>query len=208
MWRPPDALRRFVACRTPGALRRLRDAGDEGFTLIELVVVLVILPLVIGAIAVALLVTFQDQVGVSTRVSTSADAQVTSAFFVRDVQSALYVTTTASPASGSVAWPSAAGPATDCGSGTSLLLSLAWPSGQQPINDGATVVSYWEMPHRVLERELCTGTAAPSSSITSRDFLSPFAHVLLSCAGSDPCATASTKWVPAQWISGITIAAS
>ncbi len=211
MSRPRKALTRFFSCRTRAVLRRVRDAGEDGFTLIELVITLVILPLVIGAIAVALLVTFQDQVGVSTRISTSVDAQVTSAYFVRDVQSATYITTSTTPASGSAAWPSTThGLVTVCGSGTatSLLLSLAWPSGQQPIYDAVTVVSYWEMPNRVLERALCKGSTAPSVSLTARDFLSPFAHVLLSCAGSDACGRASSEWVPAQWVSGVTLAAS
>jgi prepilin-type N-terminal cleavage/methylation domain-containing protein len=211
VWRPSKALRRFFSCRTPGALHRLRDAGDEGFTLIELVIVLIILPLIIGAITVALFVTFQDQVGVSTRVSTSADAQVTSAYFVRDVESAMYVTTTYNPASGSAAWPSAGEPVSDCPSKTTratLLLSLAWPSGRQPIYDGVTVVSYWRIPSGVLERDLCQGTALPSDSITSRDFVSPFANALLSCVSTKPCETAATQWVPAQWVSGVTIAAT
>ena len=208
MSRPSEAIRRFLSCRTPGALRRLRDAGDEGFTLIELVITLVILPLILGAIAVALLVTFQDQVGVSTRISTSADAQVTSAYFVRDVESAMYVTTTATPAPGSVAWPSTAGPTGACGSGTELIVSLAWPGGQQSITKTATVVSYWRMSNGLLERELCKGSASPSSGITSRDFVSPFAHALLSCAASDPCGTAATRWVPATTVSGITLSAT
>ena len=207
MSRPSEAARRFLSCRTPGALRRLRDAGDDGFTLIELVVVLVILPLIMGALAVALLVTFQEQVGVSTRISTSADAQVTSAYFVRDVESAMYVTTATTPAPGSATWPSAAGPVGACGSGTALIVSLAWPTGQQPIDKTATVVSYWRMPKGLLERELCRGSASPSSSITSRDFLSPFAHALVSCATSAPCATAAaTRWVSATAVSGLTLA--
>ncbi|MGC8472603.1 MAG: prepilin-type N-terminal cleavage/methylation domain-containing protein, partial [Acidimicrobiales bacterium] len=210
MSRPSEAARSFFTCRTPGALRRLRDAGDDGFTLIELVVVLVILPLIMGALAVALLVTFQEQVGVSTRISTSADAQVTSAYFVRDVESAMYVTTATTPAPGSVAWPSTAGPTGACGSGTALIVSLAWPTGQQPIDKTATVVSYWRMPKGLLERELCRGSASPSSGITSRDFLSPFAHALVSCVASEPSCgtTANTRWVPAVWVSGITIAAT
>ena len=209
MSRPRKAAGRFFSCRTRATLRRLRDAGEEGFTLIELVIALVILPLIMGAIAVALLVTLQDQVGVSTRVSTSADAQVTSAYFVRDVESAMYVTTTPTPAQGSVAWPSTAGQADACGSGkkTTLIVSLAWPSGNRPITTTATVVSYWRMPQGVLERELCRGSASPSSGVTSRDFLSPFVHALLSCVTSEPCGTAAaSRWVPATTVSGLTLA--
>ena len=205
MSRPSKALRRFLSCRTPGALRRLRDAGDEGFTLIELIVAVVILPLIIGAIVVALFVTFQDQVGVSTRVSTSADAQVTSAYFVRDVESAMYVTTTPMPSTGSAAWPPAAGATGACGSGTTLIVSLAWATGAHPIATTVTVVSYWRIASGMLERDLCAGTTLPSNSMTSRDFVSPFTHVLLSCS-SAPCATAGTRWIPAASVSGLTLA--
>jgi prepilin-type N-terminal cleavage/methylation domain-containing protein len=204
--RLPESVRRFLTCRTPGALRRLRDTGDDGFTLIELIIVVIILPLIIGAIAVALLVTFREQVGVSTRVSASVDAQITSAYFVRDVESALYLTTTETPTS--AAWPTTAGKTTICGTGTTLIVSLAWPSGQQPIHTSATVVSYWKLTNNVLERELCKGGATPSTSITSRGYLSPFAHALLSCIASQPtCGTgAATTWVPAKWVSAVTLA--
>ena len=123
----------------PGASLRLRDAGEEGFTLVELVVALVILPLIMGAIAVAIFVTLQDQSGISTKISDSVDSQVTSTYFVRDVESALYVTTDRTPPS--TPWQPTAGPSV-CGSGTSLLVSVAWPSTTDIVRD-ATVVSYW-----------------------------------------------------------------
>jgi prepilin-type N-terminal cleavage/methylation domain-containing protein len=135
--RRPSALWRFLSCRTPGALRRLRDAGDDGFTLIELVIVLVILPLILGALAFALIVTFEDSTGVSTRIADSIDSQVTSAFYVRDVQSAQYVTTTPTPAT-PLPWRTS-GP-TRCGSGTTYVLGLAWASAT---GTQETVVSYW-----------------------------------------------------------------
>ena len=136
---PPEALRRFLSCRTPGALRRLRDAGDDGFTLIELVVALVILPLIMGAIAFAIFVTLQDQSGLSTKISDSVDSQVTSTYFVRDVESALYLTTDKAPPT--TPWKSSAG-ASVCGTGTSLLVSFAWPSTTDALTY-ETVVSYW-----------------------------------------------------------------
>ncbi|MDA8284693.1 MAG: prepilin-type N-terminal cleavage/methylation domain-containing protein [Actinomycetota bacterium] len=151
MSRPSEAVRRFLSCRTPGALRRLRDAGDEGFTLIELVIVLVILPLVMGAIAVAIFVTLQDQSGISTKISDSVDSQVTATYFVRDVESALYVTTDRTTPPPPSPWPPTAGPAV-CGRGTSLLVSFAWPSTTD-IQKYATVVSYWRT-------QFATGTAS------------------------------------------------
>ena len=115
------------------------EAGYEaGFTLIELAIVLVVLPLIMGAVAVAILVTLQDQAGVSTRLSDSVDSQVTSAFYVRDVQSAQYVTTAPTP--GASPWTSAYGSPT-CGSGKSFVLGLAWSTAGPASPE--VVVSYW-----------------------------------------------------------------
>ena len=85
--------------------RRTRDGRNQrtlghnegGFTLIELLVSVVILPLVVGAIAVALVSVFSQQSGVSNRISDSGDAQVVSSNFVNDVQSAAFVTTLGAP---------------------------------------------------------------------------------------------------------------
>ena len=45
------------------------DQRDDGFTLIELLMVIAILPLVIGAIAAAVLVSLDNQTKVSNRLS-------------------------------------------------------------------------------------------------------------------------------------------
>ena len=91
---------------TPSSVRsqamRKRMAGttqhdSAGFTLIELVVVVAILPLVVGGIAVALISVFSLQNSVSNRVSDSNDALVASTVFNRDVQSAQMFTTDPNP---------------------------------------------------------------------------------------------------------------
>jgi len=63
-----------------------------GFTLIELLVVVVIIPIVIGAISVALISVLSQQNTVQTKLSDSSDAQLVSATYVKDVQSATYIT--------------------------------------------------------------------------------------------------------------------
>jgi type II secretory pathway pseudopilin PulG len=73
------------------------DHNEGGFTLIELLISVVILPLVVGAIAVALVAVFSQQTGVSNRISDSGDAQVVSVNFVNDVQGAAFVTTFSAP---------------------------------------------------------------------------------------------------------------
>jgi prepilin-type N-terminal cleavage/methylation domain-containing protein len=195
--RPRRALHRFFSSRTPGALRELRDAGEEGFTLIELVVVMIIMPLVVGVLFYAIFVTLQSEAHVSTKVTDSVDSQISSEFYVRDVQSATLVTLTKSATTPSV-----------CGTGTRLLVSLAWPSGSGNPT-GKTVVSYWtESGGTTLVREACkTGSTRPSTT-TSRDFSSTISPAHVACVSGKPtCATTATRtWVPAQWVSNVTVA--
>ncbi|NNN01984.1 MAG: prepilin-type N-terminal cleavage/methylation domain-containing protein, partial [Acidimicrobiaceae bacterium] len=70
--------------------------GDEGFTLVELLIVITVLPLVVGAISVGLISVFSLQSGVSSRLSHTADAQVVAANFAKDVQGAAAITTASS----------------------------------------------------------------------------------------------------------------
>jgi prepilin-type N-terminal cleavage/methylation domain-containing protein len=66
---------------------------EDGYTLIELLVVSLILPLILGAISVALISVLSLQGGVSNRITDSSDAQIVSAHLDQDVQSALRLTT-------------------------------------------------------------------------------------------------------------------
>src|SRR2546430_1546620 len=74
---------------------RARCAGDGGFTLIEVVIVMIILGIIIAPLASA----FYLGIGTATTsgqdVGNSADAQVLSAFFADDVASANAVSTDA-----------------------------------------------------------------------------------------------------------------
>ena len=74
--------------------RRRMERGDEsGFTLIELVVTVTVIPIVIGGIATALISLLSLQNTVNNRVGDSNDALVASTDFNRDVQSATFMTT-------------------------------------------------------------------------------------------------------------------
>ena len=73
-----------------------RDRSSAGFTLIELVIVVGVMPLVIGAIAVGILSVFTLQSSVANRLTDSGDAQVVSVNFQNDVQSAALITTDSS----------------------------------------------------------------------------------------------------------------
>jgi len=128
--------------------------ADDGFTLLELVIVVAVLPIVIVGIAGGLIAVFSIQGSVSHRLGDSQDAQVVSANYVEDVQSALQITT--SPT------------ATQCGDGTQLL-GLAW-NLNTVTNTYQTVVSYNEVQKAgiyLLRREYCANGTSPTATRAS-----------------------------------------
>ena len=111
--------------------RRRSRRTDAGFTLPELLVAIVIMPLIIGAVATAVITLFNqtspnDPHGAQTRLLASDDAQLTSAYYVRDVESA---TTIYTPGGGGTWDYSTWQP---CGSGTPLL-GLQWANGSTEV---------------------------------------------------------------------------
>ncbi|HVB70874.1 MAG TPA: type II secretion system protein [Acidimicrobiales bacterium] len=135
-----------------------RRTGAGGFTLVELLIVLTITPVIVGALSLGLITVFSLQNGVSNRISDSGDAQVTSATFLRDVQSAQQITTNQSTIA-------CASPSTS-GSNPTQLLGLRWGA-----NNGqyAETVSYITdqnggLSTYSLVRQLCIGTATSSAT--------------------------------------------
>src|SRR5664280_628334 len=93
--------------------KRKKTHDDDGFTLVELLVTLTIIPLVVGALSLGIIAVFSLNTQTSQRLTDTADAQVVASTYQKDIQSAGYITTdnTSSP---------------QCGSGTGLqLLSLS-----------------------------------------------------------------------------------
>ena len=72
--------------------RRVEGGEESGFTLVELLLVVVILPLVLGGITAALLAVFGLQNQTQNRITDSNDAALGSATFNKDVQSSEQVT--------------------------------------------------------------------------------------------------------------------
>ena len=130
-----------------------RGESDSGFTLVELLVVLVIMPLVVGGIAAAIIVSYKDSGLAQNRLTDSSNAQISSEYFIRDVQGARYVF---APDPGS---PRPAGPqpypvctGTHLDPTASLLLALYRPSANTTDTEPATLsssalsVAYWVTP--------------------------------------------------------------
>lgn len=185
--------------------RRHGRRGDGGFTLIELLVVMVIIPLIIGGVAEALIVSFENQSATSNRVSDSVNAQLTSDYLVRDVQGASAITTfdntVHSGPFGSSA-PQVCKPTS--GAGT-LLVALFHPA---TTNGTALDVAYWldtNGSSTEIDRYSCTLGAAP-------DYLST--NAALTAVATPPPGTitgspgetisATTDITPAQFSSGAT----
>jgi prepilin-type N-terminal cleavage/methylation domain-containing protein len=131
----------------------LDNASDDGFTLVELLIVIVIMPLIIGALSIGLFSVFSLQSSVTGRITDSGNAQVVSSLFLKDVQSAALITEQPSPPR--------------CGSAMSpaplqtQLLGLAWNgSGNSPSGYSNFVSYVWEAEgsnHYSLLRQYCTG---------------------------------------------------
>jgi prepilin-type N-terminal cleavage/methylation domain-containing protein len=196
-------MRRRIGLEGPGL-----DEG--GFTLIELVIVVVILPIVIGGIAAALLSVFGLQTSVENRIGNSNDQLVSASTFNKDVQSAQQIET--------VTTPPACGPAT----GQTQLVGLQW--GLDTNGTYQTVVSYVVVPTQAtvapykttnsLVRQICTSGASttPTNSRTiSHDIATPVTNGC-TASSSPPCTVtfnpsgfmpANASWVSTQQLFGV-----
>jgi type II secretory pathway pseudopilin PulG len=200
----PSSTPRARATPIARIIARRHRGSEEGFTLVELLIVTVVSPLIVGALAIGLVSILSLQTSTAARLSDTGDSQILEASFQPDVQSALAVTT-----ENTTAYPGTV----QCGSGFQIL-GLEWT----PTSSGGyqTVVSYVEKSNGStngsvnLVRQYCTNgntATVASSSILSYDLpqspTSPF--ITLSCSTADPtCSTdATSKWVLTSGITNI-----
>ena len=199
----------FVLPVLTAVIRRIVRRGsaprtDElGFTLIELLIVVMIMPLVVGAMGLGLITIFQMQNGVTSSTGNTADAQITASVFVKDVQSASEIT--AMPI-----LPICNAP----GETATQLLGLQWNTGVG--NTGEDTVSYVSVPVKTgstttysLIRQHCTlgNNSAPSSTVVSNNFpAGTLATVSCAAAASSCSPTLVTEvWLKAELIKSVTI---
>jgi prepilin-type N-terminal cleavage/methylation domain-containing protein len=179
-------------------------ASDEsGFTLIELLIVIVILPIIVGAIATALLSVLNLHNTVTQRVSDSNDEQVASATFNRDVQSSQELTKQTTPG---------------CGQATQTqLLGLEWDANTAAPGGYGTVISYVSVPVTnaqsgtttySLVRQSCTGGASttPTSTMTVSDDIGPSPPTTVTITPATVDTNATTAWVTTQGVTQVAIA--
>jgi hypothetical protein len=162
------AFGRGEQCADTFVARRVRNKDDGGFTLLELLIVCVVSPVIIGALAIGLMTMLGLQSGVSNRLSDSEDSQVVQASYRNDVQSAQEITTVAN-APGT---PSPQGPECNVNVNATQVLGLEWNLDPGTGVYG-TVVTYLTVPTTVgtvttysLIRNECTGVTTGSASLT------------------------------------------
>jgi len=186
------------------------DADQKGFTLVELLIVVTILPLVVGALSYGLLTTLKLQSNVSNRLADTSDAQVVSADFSSDVQAAESIT-------------DQQGTTSQCGSGTQLL-GLEWnPSTASPHNL-QDMVSYVEqtsgtgssMTYSLVRQEcvitnggvITSSTPVQSSTYLAVDLPAPSGQTpgegLINIALASGSPSPSTGWVPSSDVTSVT----
>jgi prepilin-type N-terminal cleavage/methylation domain-containing protein len=179
--------------------RRVNTPVDRegGFTLIELIIVVAILPLVVGAISVALLSVLKSNNATTSKVSNSGDTSVLSAVFIKDVQSAQFLTLP----------PYATSSSPGACQTTSPLLSLQWPSNSTVIVSYAVVqtgTNNWS-----LYRYFCEGLIQ-TTSVVAHNVQSGLSATVsgASCtqngciANAEP-GTAQSMWASAVGVSGV-----
>ncbi len=197
----PAALRARISA-AQGHERSSSERSSAGFTLIELVIVIGVMPLVIGAIAVGIISVFSLQSTVSKRLTDSGDAQVVSVNFQNDVQSAALITTSYA----------ATNPGT-CGTGFQVLgLQL----GNKNQISYTTTTANGNGTTYLLTRNVCSGgSLTPTSSqVIARDLPSSVVQsggspVTVTCAtGAAAClgtpAAYTTSWQSTVGVTGVT----
>jgi prepilin-type N-terminal cleavage/methylation domain-containing protein len=184
---------------------RRRSANDEkGFTLIELLIVTSVMPIIVGAITAGLFTVISLSSSVSGRLGDSGDAQVVSSTFIKDVQSATFITTDATSTP-------------QCGTSGSQLLGLQWGNSPLDITLGnssnpSTLVSYDIVQSTVgttttysLDREYCGPGAfsTPAITVVANNIGGPGVQPppCTDAAGCDPYDTQNGHNPPIAWTS-------
>jgi len=185
---------------------RRSGAGDDGFTLVELIVAVAILGVVVTALARIVTSFFIDSATTVARLNVSHDEQIASAYFAQDVAN-LGLRDQISQATLQSLWTTF--PAGSCGAtkGTQVVLltwdDIAWDpiaSAAKDTIDSAAYVVEVKSGQNQLHRVFCTGTSVTSPTLVSDVLL---AHNVttplpsISCVGTG-CPTAGPPTVPAS----------
>lgn len=152
---------------------------DDGFTLPELLLAVVILGMIGGALTASIITGLKVTDGTSERIGESSDAQLASAYFAGDVQSAATV------APGAVA-------GCPLPAGSAPVVSFTWEDAADPtVPRVATWFTHSAAGGRHLTRRFCEGSTVVATVTVSRSLGS--AGPQLACPGG--CAGAPRRAV-------------
>lgn len=156
----------------------MRWRAEDGFTLPELLVAVVILGIIGGALTGSIITGLKVTDGTSERIGESTDAQLASAYFAGDVQSATEVLGTLHPL---CALPQ----------GASAVVSFSW---EDPTDSARRVASWFTRDvdgDRHLSRRYCEGGAVKSTVTVARSLgaAAPDLSCPGGCAGTPKSAT-------------------
>lgn len=189
--------------RASNSKRRRKASSDQGFTLVELLIVTTVLPLIIGALSVGLISVFSLQSGVASRLSNTSDAQVVAAEYQSDVQGTAQITTASSST------PQCTSPSI---TGTQLLglWSNVNQSSQVIISYVSVMIGSGASATYSLERLLCSGNGSNeyvASNITtlSNNLPSSQSAPSVTCVANVPNLCSNTL-AGQQWISSQNVA--
>jgi prepilin-type N-terminal cleavage/methylation domain-containing protein len=200
-------------------------SNGDGFTLVELLITLTIIPLVVGSLSLGIIAVFSLNNQTTSRLSDTADAQVVASIYQKDIQAAGYVTTV------NVSSP-------QCGAGTGLQLLSLESVPNQTTGDFQSVVSYVGVPenngqngaatYSLVRLDCVKGSTTPVSETTlANDLPTPTASqplvppVVYCSQGASPsicsgpgsgstvqCSQCTQGYVPAQDIGTIDFSAT
>lgn len=155
--------------------------NDDGFTVVELLVAVVILGIVIGAVTAAIIVGLRTTDGTQQRLAESHNAQMASSFFVQDVESADMVSV----------------PGTQCtGTGTTPVVSFSWSEHASATGAGVPKVASYVVEQdapgpgaeKRLVRRFCSGTPlADAGEVTIGHFPLSVVAPTVVCAPMPSC---------------------
>ncbi|MGD0853572.1 MAG: CshA/CshB family fibrillar adhesin-related protein [Acidimicrobiales bacterium] len=173
-----------------------RSKNDRGFTLVELLIVITIVPVIIGALSAGLLAVFSLQNSVSNRLANSSDSQIVSANYIQDVQAAQMITT--------------ANMATTPGCGAASETQLLGLESDYSGTAYQTVVSYVVVQagsKYLLQRNYCAAghSTTPSSTETVSYNMPPPTSSMVSILPSASSTAAASGWASTQPVTGVTL---
>jgi large repetitive protein len=154
--------------RKPMMDRVRRSQSEDGVTLIELLISIVIMSMIMGAIAASFVTAFSSEGPTAQRTRQSNDAQLIAGFLVRDAQSAGGTNPTTGTIDNSIGVSKS--DAASCSPGATLLLRFSWIDQVAGAPSVTRVANYYfDSAAKQIVRKTCTNGSATSTVTLGRE---------------------------------------